>query len=173
MTDAWEDFDKKMDQAGGGAFIQLKNDGDSIVGVFRGTPYTFFSKYGDKKHYQEQVEETSPKFQINFVTKNDKGEYEARIFEQGSTTGKRMRKMLVKHSFDCVFEIERDGAKGDQKTIYHITHKSDLTKKALEQIDAVTLHELGGGRGRKADSQPPIDEDVPEQGGGDDDDIPF
>jgi len=133
-------------------------DGEKVVGCFRGEPYGFYRKFPDTTEYQDYAEGRRFRFKINFVMEED-GEWAARIFEGSKTVSEQLLDVIEKYSQDCLFEIKRSGS-GLDDTRYTIMLEKKLSKEDLVKLEAVTIKELGSGRGRK-EELPEVEEETP------------
>jgi Rad3-related DNA helicase len=139
---AWETAATRAEQAGGGKFVRLKNDGDKIVGIFAGEPHvreTWFNNATNKmEHFTEAHKAAgktaSPRFLCNIF---DLSDLRMKIIECNSQTFKDVLKVKEKYGLDkFAFEIERKGAKGDTKTTYTVLPDVALDKLTAEQSAA-------------------------------------
>lgn len=170
---SWEQLAKKSEESSkGGMFLKLE-DGQEVVGVFRGDPFLFYKeKYPGKREYAHKVQGSSFRFRINFVMKVGDG-YEPRILEQGSLLANVMTAHKAEYGIDCWYKIKREGTKLD--TEYHLFYKGDLTPEELEKVNEVSLVELKLSSQRTRDQgvdifdpPPPDDTPLPTE-----EDIPF
>lgn len=135
---SWEDMDSARQNAPS-IFIRLK-DGDSVEGVFRGDPHTFFFRFGDKSEHPDFVEGSTWRFRINlFVREGD--EIKPKIFEGGA----RLRDMILDHKdlcgLDCWFKIMRKGS-GMNDTRYMMIKTRDVETAELEEMSKIELLDL-------------------------------
>lgn len=72
-----------VSSGGGDLFVKIK-DGESVVGIFRGEVYEFYSKWEGRKGsiVDKSDPDGKPRFRVNFVT-TDAGQWVAKIFEFG------------------------------------------------------------------------------------------
>ena len=175
MSDAWDDAEKAADEhSGSDKFVQLKNDGDKVVGAFLGDPHTrelFYNKKEEK--YEDFTEEhrkagKTPSLRVSLnmlVTAEGNGENmnkvdppKVKIIEGGVKWFKAVLKNKKKYGLDKkYFEVERSGAKGDTKTTYTVLPDdsiSDEDRKAMRELD---LHDLTEAAGQN--DQSPGDDD--------------
>lgn len=161
-------------------FVKLKNDKDSIVGIFRGEPHLFRQHWINKRSFlcseNSECEHCKSKnkstfrFRINFITKEN-NVYVAKVFEQGFTVYGLLKSL---HETDyplekTVLRITRSGT--GQDTTYTILPipKGEVTPELEKMLASVQLHDLGnlektnGSEGPQGDTPPPFSED----------DIPF
>lgn len=138
-------------------FVKLK-DGERIVGVFRGDVYKY------KQHWSNNKSETCTKeatgscphcaegkrpgfrFNLNFLTMNSEGVFEAKIFQGGAKVYNTLKGL---HESDYNLEktmvsIARAGSTKDD-TVYTIlpTRDCDITEAKEAVISKVPLLDLG------------------------------
>ena len=140
MTDGWSSM-KEAREKSGGKFVRLK-DGESIVGVFRGTPYTFYKKWGEEEEYSEWQKGRAFRFRINFITKEN-SQYVARIFEGNSYTGDQLWACYEEYGLDAVYKVVRKGSGTD--TRYTLLFQSKLNEVSLDVIKKVPLEVIRHG----------------------------
>ena len=135
---SWNNMRKTKE--GSSLFIRLK-DGDSIEGMFAGEPHTYYSKFKDKPEYTAWADGRSFKFRLNFITKNDDNELEAKILTGGSTISNAILDMKEEYGLDCIFKIKRTGS-GKDDTRYTILFKDKLKDGELAVYKSVKLNQL-------------------------------
>lgn len=158
---SWSDFDKKAKEASGGSFIKLK-DGDEVVGVFRGEPYTFYQEFKSRIEYPYKVEGASFKFRVNFVIKSKDG-YVAKILQGGATMAEQISACKDEYGLDCIYKIKRKGS-GKDDTTYSVLFKSELTpaqKKELASVELLSLTSEKKQSSHPAFEEAPLPEDMP------------
>lgn len=174
---SWNDFDKKAKEASsGGSFIKLK-DGDEVIGVFRGEPYTFYQAFKDKIEYPYKVAGASFKFRVNFVIKEKDG-FVSKILQGGATMADQISSCREEYGLDCTYKIKRKGS-GKDDTTYSVLFKANLSKEQLKEINAVELLKLTSEKGSPNRTQEdwegpaPTDADRPHDQAEIDEEIPF
>ncbi len=147
----WEEMEQFANQytESGGLFIRLKNDGDSVLGVFCGDPHKRLVHWIDGSSYEctgEKCEHCSDgdkakvRFMINFYATELK---EMKIYEGGITWFKSVCKVRAKYGIDKrIFEIQRQGGAGDPKTTYTVLPDSEITPDIQQAIDKCPLNNL-------------------------------
>lgn len=156
-------------------FLKLK-DGESVVGVLRGSVYEFRSKWvaGKSIIVDKQDPEGRSRFRVNIVVQED-GHLLVKIWEFGIGVNNKLAdiaSLLADVDRDITqtkIKIERRGT--EMATEYHITTlaKEPLTKAQLENIAAIKLNLLEHQEKKRDDDlappayldEPPIDEDLP------------
>jgi len=128
----------------GGIFLSLKDDKDMAMVVFRGEPEIekvvwngeSYDPYDPKKHTDKKP---STKMKINVF---DIKANQMKIFKMSYQTFIVLDKVLTKKGFDCVYEIERQGAKNDTKTVYTIIHEEDMSADLKKKVKKEKLLDL-------------------------------
>jgi hypothetical protein len=154
---SWEDTEKKAKELGGGTFAALKADKDKVVGVFVGDPDARETHWDGAKSVPFSEEHAKKgatpqlKVRFNFATfKQGNGEDvrelpkpEMKVLEVNAKTFTAINKARKKYGLDkCMFEIERNGAKGDTKTTYSVLPDVELTDAMRAQIAELKPHKL-------------------------------
>ena len=167
MSNAWDQAanlaDKHANQ--GGMFVKLANDGDKVVGVFVGDPHARevvwtgegYEPY-DENSAAHKGKRASLKVALNFF---DVAEGGMRVFELNNTTFRDLVRLRDKYGLDrWVFEIERQGAKGDPRTRYSILPEHEIGADLAAAIRAADLHDLAsmGSEGAETPSDGPVAE---------------
>jgi hypothetical protein len=134
-------WDRMKTKGEGGMFVKIK-DGESIEGVFRGEPYTYYSAFKDPNEYQHWSEGKSFRFKISFLVKEGE-EWKAKIFQQGSRVAKDLLAVKEEYGLDNVFKIKRTGSDKDD-TKYSILFKRALTPFEKDAIAKVKDQNLVG-----------------------------
>jgi hypothetical protein len=165
MSDAWDkarDLAEKHAQAGG-IFVRLANDGDKIVGAFRGDPHTrevvwtgeTYESFDPDKHAGKRP---SLRVLMNLYVPADG---RMKVFEGSTLWFKDVLKVRDKYGLDnWLFEIERHGAAGDPKTSYSVLPEEKIDDALRAQIDAAELHDLASigesnGEAEAEEDEPP------------------
>ena len=137
MSNAWDNM-KESGGGGGANFVKLKS-GESVEGVFMGDPYVFYAVFKEKAEYSSWAEGRSKKFRINFITKDEKGNYVAKIYQGGSKIAKAIAACREEYGLDGVlYKIKRDGSTKDDTT-YSVLFKKELTKAQMDTLRTVAL----------------------------------
>jgi hypothetical protein len=138
-----------------GKFIKLAADGDSVVIAFVGDEYAFETVWtgGRTEFYDpDKHKNLDPSLKITwnaFVPATGK----MMIFPCNSTTYQKIIQCRDKYGLDRkLFEIKRQGAKGDTNTTYSVMPDADLTKQERADIDKLDRFDLAkearsGGKG--------------------------
>ena len=144
---------------GGGSFIRLKKDGESVKGVFQGNPYDYKQHWGDNKKticigmgcaLCRAGDTPRFRFRINFIIKEN-GAYTAKIWEQGITAYKDLsglNKTLQEEGYkldEYLVKITRSGL-GKEDTSYPIiaVPGGALDAVRVSEIKKVKLLPLNG-----------------------------
>ncbi len=136
---SWEQMKKAKEEGGNSMFIRLK-DGDSVEGVFRGQPHTFYQSFGDRAEYDKWAEGRSFKFKINFVV-NEAGHLNVKIFQGGATIRDAILDAKEEYGLDCIYKIKRTGSTKED-TRYAVLFKQKLTPEGIEAVNAMELKRL-------------------------------
>ncbi len=137
---SWQKL-KERKEFSGGMFVKL-GDGESIEGVFRGEPHTFYSVFKDPTEHEEWAEGRSFKFKVNFAVFNlETKAYEMKVFQGGSTLSDMLVDMKEEYGLDQLFKIKRTGS-GKEDTRYSILPKGALSPEQLATINALPLHKF-------------------------------
>lgn len=148
MGTGWDhakDMSKKHAEAGG-LFVQLKDHGDKIVGVFCGDPYAREVVWTDEEGYEPYDPERhvgkrpSLRVALNFFVVRDGA---MKIVEGGSQWFKSILAVRAKFPLDqWAMEIERQGGARDPKTQYVVLPDQQLDAATRAKIAAIPLHDL-------------------------------
>lgn len=139
MSNGWGKVDTAKE--GSGLFLKLES-GKSVQCMVVGEPYGFYQIYPEKKEYADWVPGSSFRFKIN-VAVLENGAFTMKIFNQGVTVAKTLRKFLQKLGPNTLFEIEREGS-GKDDTVYHIIPMGPVSPEQLEQVKKLKSHNLMG-----------------------------
>lgn len=160
MSNAWDKAKETAEShKGGGLYVRLENDGDKIVGVFCGDPFTREVFWNDKAEKFEDFtpehkaagKKSSAKFKMNFFVLESK---EMKIFELNIMTFKDVLKVKEKYGLEnWAFEVSRSGKKDDTKTTYAILPEEKLSTELRETISKAELHDLSKKGDEAADSK--------------------
>jgi hypothetical protein len=149
MTMGWEtakDLSKKHAESGG-LFVQLKDHGDKIAGVFCGEPYAREVVWDEEDGYtpyepngKHAGQRASLRVALNFFVPADGG---MKIIEGGSQWFKSILAVRAKFPLDhWSVEIERQGAARNPKTTYTVLPHEQLDAATRAKIAAMPLHDL-------------------------------
>ena len=144
------DLNEEMERSGDERFVRLEDDGDSIMGFFAGSPHSRYV-YWNGTQYQEWKEGCGEKQNLrvsqNFIVcsvEDDELEIVGvKVLEQGKRFFKTVMKRDAKYGIqNYIFEIQREGSKGDSDTTYSIDSEFKLTEKQKKQLAKVKLLNL-------------------------------
>ena len=130
-----------------GVFVRLANNGDKVVGAFRGEPHAREVVWTGEKYetYDAEVhtdKKPNLRVMLNFYVPAEKA---MKVIEGGTAWFKDVLKVRTKHGVEnWLFEIERHGEAGDPKTTYSILPETQLDSTMLKEIAAAELHDLAG-----------------------------
>jgi hypothetical protein len=169
--DAGIELEKKM-ALSDGIWMKLADDGAEATLAFIGDPF-FREMFWEESRMVEFTPEheangdrPSLRMSINVL---NKATNKVQIFEQGVTFLRLLKKMKDRYHTagskllgERWFTVQRDGAKGSQKTTYNIFPGDPLTKAELDRAMSMRIYDLEKPEGDNNDSPIPF--------GGDDDD---
>jgi hypothetical protein len=144
-SDKWKEARDAADEAdSGGIFLSLKDDKDNAEVVFVGDPELdkvvwngeTYDAYDPKKHKDKK-----PSIRMKFNVFNIK-QNAMQILNMSYQTFKVLDKAIGKYGQETVFEIERQGAKGDTNTVYTIMFEREVDKKLAKRIKEEKPHDL-------------------------------
>lgn len=141
---SWDDAEEKAEKAGGGLFVSLKNDKDSVVGAFVGEPYVREVIWTGSKYetFNPDEHEGNPSLRVmlNFYVP---AEESMKVIEGGATWFKSVCEVRKKYGLDkWTFEVTRHGAKGDPKTKYSILPEEKIDDKLAATIESELKNDL-------------------------------
>jgi hypothetical protein len=150
MSNAWDIAKQMAERHTSSTFLRLTNDGDKVVGVFVGEPLSrevvwTGEKYLDVKNpeaekYLKKGRSSSLRVAMNIYVLAEKA---VKVYEMGAVVFKDVYKLRDKYGLDTwAFEIERRGAKGDNKTSYTILPEQRLDDAMRREIAQLELHDL-------------------------------
>lgn len=164
MSSAWDKANEVAESAGGGGlFVRLQNDKDKVVGAFCGDPQERKVIWTGSRfeNFNPEIHEGEPKSRwlINFYVP-DEG---MKIIEGGSQWFKNVYAVHKKYGSEkWLFEVQRQGAKGDPKTKYSILPEEKIDDKIKASIESERLHDLTEYcRPETGDSKGDSKEDIP------------
>lgn len=142
-------FKKIEESSGSQDFIKFK-DKQSVVGIFVGEPYEFYSIFENKK--QREVPEGTPgarfRFRLNFIVK-DGPTFTPKIFENSASVYRQLDELNAEYDdLSAIYvKITRNGV--ELETTYSILpSKTPPKKEELAHIKTLKLHDL-----RRSDNQ--------------------
>jgi hypothetical protein len=136
-------FKKVQENSGSDSFLKLK-DKQSVVGVFVGEPYEFYSVFENQQ--QREVPDGTAgakfRFRLNFIMKDGQN-LVPKIFENSAKVYRQLDE--INHEYDGLdtiyVKITRNGEK--LETTYSILpSKMPLTAEEIARIKALKLHVL-------------------------------
>ena len=150
MSNAWDIAKQMAERHTSTTFLRLANDGDKVVVVFVGEPLSrevvwTGEKYLDVKSpeaekYLKKGRSSSLRVAMNVYVL---AERVVKVYEMGATVFKDVFKLRDKYGLDTwAFEIERRGAKGDNKTSYTILPEQRLDDAMRKQLAQLELYDL-------------------------------
>jgi hypothetical protein len=155
----WDKAKEASKKAGDGKYIRLKDDGDKVVGVFLDEPEarsTYFDEKEKKSYvYTDEHRKSGCKESISFLFNfYDVNASRVRVLEVKNATFKDILKVREKYGLEkWAFEIQRNGAKGDNKTTYtvlpetKISELADGVQKAIKEAKLYDLVKEAAGEG--------------------------
>jgi hypothetical protein len=173
MENAWNSAKERIEKhaADSGVFVRLANNGDSVVGVFCGTPFAREVIWmGDKYEFydpespahQATGKRPSMKVAINFYVLP---QGEMKIIEGSSQWFRDLWAVREKYGLEnWSFEIKRHGEPKDPKTKYTILPEEKLAAEQRERIAKLELHDIEttllNGGSAKEDGDALVDESL-------------
>lgn len=136
-------FRKIEETAGSQSYIRLK-DKESVVGMFVGDPYEFFSLWENSK--PRAVPEGTPgasfRFRLNFVVREGTN-FTPKIFENGATVYRQLDELNAEYDgLDTIYvKITRNGS-GMETTYSILPSKAAPKAEELKHIKSLDLHDL-------------------------------
>lgn len=129
----------------GGLFLRLADDGDKALVVFMGEPQPQevvwtgdgHEPYDADKHGKDK--KPSLRIKINVFNTTEK---QMQIWDMNSATFKSLLQLRAKYGLGKVYEVTRNGKKGDPKTTYMILPEQDIGEALAERLKAEQLHDL-------------------------------
>lgn len=174
--DAGIELEQKM-ALSDGIWLKLADDGAEATVAFIGDPFFREMFWEDGRmveftsDHEANGERPSLRMSINVFNKTNN---KIQIFEQGVTFLRLLKKMKDRYHTDGAktlgerwFTVQRDGAKGSQKTTYNIFPGEPLTQGELDRALSLRLYDLEKPDGDNNDSPIPFggDDDAPVSGG--------
>lgn len=131
---------------GGGSQNHLKiADKQSVIGVFRGEPLEFSSKWVGNKSVacDENDPDARDRFKINFVTKTPDGQYQPLVWEQGPVVYNTLKDLNVDYPLEqTIVKITRRGTGKDTEYSILPIPNNKVTPQLEQLLAAVKLNEL-------------------------------
>lgn len=150
----WEQAGELAEQFSGGNFIQLKDDGDSFMGMFLGEPYPWECWYNKAANrYESFGPEQATKgikkgmrFGVSVLqaicSASGEWSYEVKAWEVTVMTLKAMLEVKKKYGFDRFYEVKRKGKKDDTKTTYTVLPEDAPSAELLAYCKAIPPMDL-------------------------------
>lgn len=136
-------FRKIEEPSGSQDYIKLK-DKESIVGIFIGELYEFYSVFENKKPREvpEGTDGARFRFRVNFVVK-DGPTFTPKIFENSATVYRQLEELHTEYDgLDTIYvKITRNG-EGLDTTYSILPSKQPPKKEELAHIKTLKLHDL-------------------------------
>lgn len=151
---SWKDVEMAR---GGKDFLSIK-DGESKDVVIRGEPYCFYQIFKDNKEYQTKVPDSSFKFKIAVVTKEE-GSYVGKILSGGYFLAASIKENIDENGQDAIYKIKRTGTGKDTK--YFVLFKGKLTPEQMEAINSVAVPLVGSYGNSRTEEQHDEQDDIP------------
>lgn len=152
MSNSWDDtthLSEKHINVSGGLFIKLANDGDKVVGAFVGNPYGQEVHWNGKKYVPctengcslcKEGKKASFRAALNFYVPGEKG---LKVIQGGNLWFQDLLKVREKYGLEnWLFEIERHGEAGSNKTTYTILPEEKLSAAQHEEIAGLKQNDL-------------------------------
>ena len=148
MTNMWTETDSmvKRQEAAGGIWVQLKNDGDKEVLVFVGGPYPREVVFVDAKYeifnesHKAAGHKSTLRVAINAATYPGK---EMKVLEMGVMLYRDLAAMREKRPLDrWAFEVQRHGGPKDPKTRYSLLPEVQLSAEEAAAFASLKQHDL-------------------------------
>jgi hypothetical protein len=163
--DAWEKAQAEADKAtsGAGKFVKLSNDGDKVVGTFRGAPYVRKIHWNGERNVPCTGTKDCPecaagtklstRIALNFFVP---AEGAMKVIEGGPEWFKMVLALRDKYGLDSrLFEIQRHGAPRDPKTKYTMLPDEPISEALAATIRTTPLHDLANLGTGSADERRP------------------
>jgi hypothetical protein len=150
---SWAATQEAMESQGSGIFLKLENDGDTAIIAPCGAPLPRHTCFNEKTQQTEPWDEAAraagrqkrTKYLINVYCFSLNGQQveEMKILDVSFKTMTTIMALRDKYGFGRFpFEIKRDGAKNDKKTVYHLLPESaELTAEQLAKFGHVDAND--------------------------------
>ncbi len=136
MNNEWNEAIDAANEATGGMYLKLPNDGDSIVGVFVGKPIKRKVKWVEGSGFV-QDDTGNWRFWLNLYVP---AENSTKVWETSKTTMQAVGAALTKYGEGCSFEIKRSGT--GKETKYGVMYEDKLSDSVAKEIAQATEHNL-------------------------------
>lgn len=163
MTNAWDAAKEASDNIQTGSYVSLKNDKDKVVGIFLGDPAVVNTYYNEDTKQSEPYtdqhrkdgKKVNTKFKFNFLVVDprlgdeavQKGEL--KTYEATNATFKSILKNRDKYTLSYLYEIQRQGAAGNTKTVYSVLPERGMKEHEIAFVSKLkikTTEELLAGK---------------------------
>ncbi len=126
-------------------FIHLKDDGDSVTGVFLGEPYAYELIWTGKEYRAFVEGKDNPKKSTLRIAWNfyviESGT--VKIIQGNKQWFKAIRVVNDKYDLEkASFEIKRSGKAGSTSTTYSVLFEKDISDELREDLEQAQLHDL-------------------------------
>lgn len=133
-------------------FLKFK-PGDFVTGVFRGSLFVFYQHWakGDERstvcsgegcELCAKKKSPSMKFRLNFVTKDESGQFVAKIFEQGFSVFNQLKTLNTDYPLEkSIVKITRMGSGTDTRYTIMPMPKHEVTPALEAQLAQVKLND--------------------------------
>lgn len=144
----WAPAEEAAEKAGGGLFVKLATTGDKVVLAFVGDPFTYEVFYNEKtssyedfsKEHEKAGKKPSYKYKFNAFVPAEKA---IKIYECGVQVFKDVLVVKKKYGLENkLYEITRQGVKGDTKTTYTLLPERDMTADERALMMTLPLNDL-------------------------------
>lgn len=119
-------------------YLKIK-DGEFIDIVIMGEPYTYYGKYQDKTEYKTKVPDSSFKFKLQVVVKQD-GAYVGKILNGGFFLISDIKENIDENGVDSIYRIKRKGTGTDSR--YFVIFKTKVPEEQMKSLKDVPLPAL-------------------------------
>jgi hypothetical protein len=155
MGSAWDDAEKESENApdSTGMFLQLTEDGQTVVVAFVGEPKpvkVFWNGKGYEDYDENKHDKYSLRVKMNVFNEKTNS---MQIFDMNNKTFKTVLALRKKYGLQGkLYEVKRNGAKGDPQVVFQILPERDAEPELLKRIESEKLLSLeskdsGGGNG--------------------------
>lgn len=152
-------FRKIEDVGGKQDYIKLK-DKESVVGVFVGEPFEFYTQWenGKPRVVPEGTAGAGFRFRLNFVVKEGPT-FTPKIFENGVTVYRQLGDLNDEYEGleNIYVKITRNGT-GTDTTYSILPSKQQIKKEEIAHIKTLKLHDLSGQKSEVVGGIDPNDE---------------
>jgi len=152
---------RNLDDSGPSNYLKLKS-GDSVIGVFRGEAYSFWTRWESGKSYASTAGDAGAKerFKMNIVVKEGEAMV-AKTWEFSPTVYNQLALVNEEYPLETTkVKITRHGEKLD--TTYSIMPTKDqLSPGQLKSVEAVPLNLLQGKITKKEETFATFDDGAP------------